>query len=126
MNFDCLNQDSFAIYATKNYDTRACSSLEEYNSDLRRLNNVKRLILRHIRDNDDIDPRCLLNHIIVLTNVFGVTPTTKMLFFICPEETHSVLKSVLEFLKFLPDRIGEVDLMKIESDQDIINRLKEI
>jgi len=126
MNFDKLNQESFAIYATKNYDTRACSSLAEYNSDLRRLNNVKRLILRHIRDQNDIDPRCLLNHIIILTNVFGATPTSKMLFFICPPECHAVLKSVLCFLNVLPDRIGEVNLPKIKADRSIINTLKEI
>jgi len=126
MDFDKLTEDTFLIYATKHYDTRSCSSLEEFNADLRRFQNVKRLFLRYIRDHESINLRMLLNHIVIINNIFGVIPTTKMLFFFCPPETHSALKTALIYLEIIPDIIGEVDLDDISGDPVLINSLEAI
>jgi len=126
MDFDKLTPENFAIYATKNYDTRTCSSLEEFNSDLRRFQNVKRLLLRYVRERESINPRMLLNHIVILNNIFGPTPTSKMLFFFCPTETHSILLTALEFLNILPENIGDVNLKDVTSDSILLNTLEEL
>ena len=94
--FDNLNDDNFLIYAMKAYESPN-TILSEFEDDLKRIKYVKRLIKKY-KLTGDLRERLILNHIIVLSNVFGVEPTVRMLFFKFDEEDYHILKTFLLFL----------------------------
>ena len=125
-----LNDESFLIYAAKNYD-RPHILQSEFEDDLARIKYIKRL-LRKYRQTDDFKERLVLNHIIILSNVFGVHSTVNMLCFKIDEEDYPALKTILLFLNFMPDRF-DVSFNKyilkqedITIDLKIAKRLREI
>jgi len=126
MEFRRITQDNFLIYATKMYDNPHCVSVDEFNDDLRRFSSIKRLLLRLTRNDDKVNLRMLLNHIMIITNVFGNFPAVRLLYVYCPEETYSFLTSIFAFLSILPKEIPEVDLSSIALNAPIINKLKEL
>jgi len=123
MKFDLITDKNFLIYATKKYDNPQCSSVDEFNEDLRRFSSVKRLLLRLARKDESVNIRMLLNHIIILDNIFGNVAAARMMFFYCEEHTHTYLKSFLLFLNILPDNIPEVNIKEIPINTEIINKL---
>lgn len=97
---DNLCDDNFMIYAMKAYDKPNCI-MSEFEEDLKRIKYVKRLIKRY-KVTGDLKERLILNHIIVLSNVFGVEAAVKMLFYKITKEDHDILKTFLIFLNFMP------------------------
>ena len=76
MNFEDLNEENFILYAMKNYENNQCLSEKDFNNDLKIFKYIRRLLNRY--DNGgDIKVRLILNHLIMLTNVFPVTVTTR-------------------------------------------------
>jgi len=126
MEFIKLTPKNFTLYATKMYENPQCSSMDEFNEDLRRFSSVKRLLLRLSRKDDSVNIRMLLNHIIILDNLFGNEAATRMLFFYCDECTYPYLKSFLLFLNILPQYIAEVNIQELPADQATINKLKNL
>jgi hypothetical protein len=125
MSFNCLSEENFIMYAMKMYNNPQCKNLEEFYEDLDRIKYVKRLLHKYI-NRGVLRERLILNHIIVLTNLFTPTGSTKMLFFKLDEDMHSPLKTFLLYLNHLPDEIEEVPLSMIETDLFITKRLREI
>tara|TARA_R110000824_G_scaffold140419_2_gene306318 strand:- start:30 stop:407 length:378 start_codon:yes stop_codon:yes gene_type:complete len=125
MSFNCLSEENFIMYAMKMYNNPQCKNLEEFYEDLDRIKYVKRLLHKYI-NRGVLRERLILNHIIVLTNLFTPTGSTKMLFFKLDENMHSPLKTFLLYLNHLPDEIEEVPLSMIETDLFITKRLREI
>lgn len=99
MLFD-LNDGNFLIYAAKNYD-RPHILQSEFEDDLKRIKYVKRL-LRKYRQCGDMKERLVLNHIIIISNVFGVEATVNMLFFKVDKEDYPILKTFLIYLDYMP------------------------
>jgi hypothetical protein len=97
---DDLNSDNFLLYAIKAYD-KPNAIQSEFEEDIKRIKYVKRLIKRY-RSTGDLKERLILNHIIILANVFGVEATVRMLFFKLDEEDYNVLKTFLVFLEYMP------------------------
>jgi len=129
MSFDDLNSDNFLLYAMKAYDKPNCI-ISEFKEDMKRFNYLKRLFFRYRRDSE-IKERLVINHIIVLTNVFGIEPTVRILFLKLPKEDYPALKTYLLFLNFMPDRIKGVagkDIISsdIPLDLDVVNVLRKI
>ena len=98
-----INDESFLIYAAKNYD-RPHILQSEFEDDLKRIKYVKRL-LRKYRQTGEFKERLVLNHIIILGNVFGVEATTNMLFFKVDPEDYPLLKTLLIYLNYMPSRL---------------------
>lgn len=98
-----LNDDSFLIYAARHYD-RPHIIQSEYEDDLSRIKYVKRL-LRKYKQTGEFKERLVLNHIIILGNVFGVEATVNMLFFKIDKEDYPVLKTILLYLNYLPSHL---------------------
>ena len=98
-----LNDDSFLIYAAKHYD-RPHIIQSEFEDDLKRIKYTKRL-LRKYRQSGEIKERLLLNHVIIIANVFGVEAATNMLFFKVDPEDYSLLKTILIYLNYLPTHL---------------------
>jgi hypothetical protein len=98
-----LCDDNFLIYAIKSYD-RPHILQSEFEDDLKRIKYVKRL-LRKYRQTGEFKERLVLNHVIVLANVFGVEATVNMLFYKVDPEDYPLLKTILIFLNYLPKRL---------------------
>ena len=103
MQFE-LTEDNFIMYAVKNYDNPGCRGMEEFYDDLKRFKYIKRL-LRKYNVGKDLRERLILNHIIVLGNLFGVEATTKMLFFKIEKKFWSQIKTFLVFLNYMPMKV---------------------
>ena len=129
MQFE-LTEDNFIMFAVKNYDNPGCHGLDEFYDDLKRFKYIKRLLRKH-NVGKDLKERLILNHIIVLGNLFGVEATTKMLFFKLEKKFWSQIKTFLVFLNFMPLKVivsaGVIILdADILLDEDILETLKKI
>jgi len=125
MDFSKLNNNNFILYVSKYYENPQCDSMDEFNEDLNRIKYIKRLLRKYIKTGI-LRERLILNHLIILQNVFGPKVTSRILFFKVDEELYSELKTFLVYLKYLPDNIPEVDLEKIPLDNKIVSALREI
>jgi len=125
MDFSKLNNNNFILYVSKYYENPQCNSMDEFNEDLNRIKYIKRLLRKYIKTGI-LRERLILNHLIILQNVFGPKVTSRILFFKVDEELYSELKTFLVYLKYLPDSIPEVDLEKIPLDNKIVSALREI
>ena len=104
-----LTEDNFLIYAMNHYDNPQCHSIEEFEEDLRRFLYLKKLFSRY-RNNGELRERLILNHIIVLYNIFGEA-ATDMLFFKLDKEYESSLATFLVYLNRLPEeRLGDIPI----------------
>ena len=119
MAFETLNNENWIMYAIKAYE-KPNYVLSEFKDDLKRINYLKRLFRRY-RKQSDIKERLVLNHLIVLTNVFGPIVTSRLLFFKVAEEDHSILKTYLTFLNIMPDKIVGIEGKDIHSSSIQIN-----
>ena len=119
--FEELSDDNWMMYASKYYRNVQCTSVEEFYDDLQRFKYLKRLFKRYL-NNDDLQERLILNHIIVLNNVFGIEETNKMLFYKIDKDQWPILKTFLVYLNFL----SEDAYVEIPLDQNIIKVLRAI
>jgi hypothetical protein len=103
---DNLNDDNFMLYAMKAYD-KPNAIVSEFEEDLKRIKYVKRLINRY-KDTGELKERLILNHIIILSNVFGVESTVRMLFYKLDVGDYIILKTFLLFLNFMPKYINGI------------------
>jgi hypothetical protein len=122
-----LTSDNFMLYALKQYDNSCCTGMKEFLDDLNRFKYIKRL-LRRYEKTGKISERLVLNHLILLHNVFhgALLP---MLFFQFDEKYWPQIKTFLVFLSYLPDgyQVNEdVFEADIPLDQTIIQKLRRI
>lgn len=113
-----LNNDNFFLYATKMYNNSNCTSLDEFYEDLSRIKYIKRLLLR-FKKGGELKERLVLNHIIILQNIFGVEASVRILFFKLNQELHSPLKSFLIYLNYLPVHCPEASIDDIQTDHRV-------
>ena len=129
MSFDDLTTENITLYAVKAYDKPNCI-MSEFKEDMKRFNYVKRLLLRY-RKFDELRERLVLNHLVVIYNVFGPEPATRILFYRIPKEDWSALKTYLLFLSYMPDVVKGIkghDILSsdIAVDLKIAEVLREI
>jgi len=123
-----ITESNFVMYAMKNYDNPHCIDIEEFNDDLKRIKYIKRLLNRHATTTV-LKERLILNHIILLYNVFSIEAATRMLFFKIEPKLWPSLKTFLVFLNYMPERISAVmeqDIIStdIPINMDIANKLR--
>ncbi len=120
MNFEKLDETNFLLYAAKHYDNPSCFDTLEFYEDLNRFKYLKRLFSRY-EETGELKERLILNHIIVIYNLFGVEASTRMLFFKL-KDFHSLLTPFLIFLNFLPERVFNIGIEgKTINTSDIIH-----
>ena len=119
--FDNLTKDNIVLYAIKHYHNPSCEGINEFYDDMKRFKYIKRLF-RKYKDSGVLKERLILNHIIVLDNLFGADAASTLLFFKLEQEYWPALKSFLTFLSIMPEN----DLIYINSDPVIDLKLKEI
>ena len=104
MDFKQLTKDNFMLYAMGNYSNPDCVGMNEFNEDLCKIKYVKRLLKKYSRSGK-LRPILLLNHLVILGNVFGATPTSRMLFYKLESDIHPQLKTVLLYLNYISERM---------------------
>ena len=98
-----LTEDNFLLYAAKNYDNPQCVSIEEFNSDLKRINYIKKLCTK-FKEGRGNYTHLLLNHVIALYNLFGPIATSRMLYLKAGHH-FDILKPILIHLGIMPETI---------------------
>lgn len=124
-----LNELSFDLLAVQHYD-KPSTLKSEIETDLKRVKYIKRLI-RKYKASGELKERLILNHIIILANVFGVEFTVKMLFFKLDITCYPILKTFLVYLNYMPDEINTIHGHTIRSsdihlDSNVVNILRKI
>ena len=121
-----LNENNFLLFAMNHYDNPQCHSLEEFDEDLKKFLYLKKLITRYKKDND-LKERLILNHIIVLYNVFGIN-ATRMLFYKVDKEYWDVLVTFLIYLGHMPESLPEYNIIlsDIKLDEKVIAVLRKL
>lgn len=129
MNLE-LTEDNFILYAMKHYDNPSCSGIAEFYDDLKRFRYLKRLFKKY-KAGSSLKERLILNHIVVLHNLFGAS-TVKMLFFKIDVKHWPQLKTFLTFLSYMPvgfvAKSAEVEMQgyEIPLDDKVANALGKI
>ena len=120
--FDKLTAKNFNLFASHHYDDPQCSSIEEFEEDLRRFRYLKRLLYRY-HEYGEIRERLMVNHIICIFNVFGFDPAVRMLKFKIKEPNYwSSIKTILLYLNYI-DEGWEVET---PIDDKLVNLLRDL
>lgn len=119
--FKKITSENVLMFALKHYDNPQCEGEKEFYDDLKRFKYIKRL-LRKYEDQGVLKERLILNHIIVLYNVFGADAASTLLFFKIEKLHWSQVKSFLLFLHMIP----EGELPEIEEDKNVTEILRKI
>jgi len=127
--FEDLTEDNFQLFAMKYYDNPHCTDLLEFHDDLRRIRYVKRLFKKY-KDTGELKERLILNHLVVLYNMFESRAMTRMLYQKL-DGYHSYLKPFLIMLNYWPTDLGLVNGKKIIDsniplDYGIVQALRKI
>ena len=101
MIFYELNEDNFLLFAIKNYENPQAVTKEDFDKDLNHFKYIKRLLKRY-KNTSLLKSHLLLNHFIILYNIFGEA-TTPMLFFKIEKELWPAMKTFIMFLGKLPE-----------------------
>jgi len=101
MIFNELNEDNFLLFAIKNYENPQAVTKEDFERDLNHFKYIKRLLKRY-KKSGDLKTHLILNHFIILYNIFGEA-TTPMLFFKIEKELWSSIKAFIIFMNRLPE-----------------------
>lgn len=117
--FDDLSDDNFVMYAVKCYTSPSCL-MSEFEGDIKRTKYLKRLFRRY-KVTKILKERLILNHLILLNNVFGPEPTSRILFYRVDERDYDILKTFLIYLNLMPDVIKGIKGKNINSSDIQIN-----
>ena len=120
MKFDELNEDTYILFAIKHYENPHCVTREDFDEDLKRFKYLKRLLKRYVRGGQ-LRIHLIINHLIILYNVFGEA-ATPLLFYKLEREYWCILKTILSYLNKYP--IGM--LPELAVDPDIQDELDQI
>jgi len=121
-----IDESNFLILAMKFYDNNQCFSLQEFEEDLNRFLYLKKLLNRYLTKGE-LKERLIVNHLIILFNLFGVA-TVDFLFHKIDKDSWGILTTFLIYLDRMPDKIPTIGLnvADIMPDEVVIQRLREL
>ena len=124
-----ITESNFLLIAMHNYDNSQCVNIAEFEEDLKRFGYLKKLFGRY-KDGGELKERLIINHLIVIYNVFGIEAATKLLF-LKMDNYGSYLKPFLLFLNYCPDIVYKVEgrnimTSEIGMDSKIVEKLRKI
>ena len=123
MIFNELNSDNFLLFAIKHYENPQAVTKEDFEKDLNHFKYIKRLLKRY-RNTGELKVPLLINHFIVLYNIFGEA-ATPMLFFKIEKELWSTMKTFILFLNKIPE-YPKCYLHDIPVDLNCLKQLQKI
>ena len=119
--YEKITNANVMMFAVRHYDNPQCEGEKEFHDDMKRFKYIKRL-LRKYNDQCILKERLILNHIIILNNVFGPDACATLLLFKIQKEYWSTLKSFLIFLNTISDE----ELLDIEINQEVLDTLRKL
>jgi len=123
MRFNELNEDNYLLFAIKNYNNPQAVTKDDFFEDLKRFKWIKRLLRRYKKEGE-LKTHLLINHFIILYNVFG-DAATPLLFYKIDREFWGVIKTFVVYLDRLPD-YPHTEVHDIEIDNFCLDKLKSI
>jgi hypothetical protein len=123
MRFDELNESNYMIFAIKFYNNPQAVTREDFETDLKRIRYVKRLLKRY-KNTGELKVHLILNHLIVLFNVFDEA-TIPLLFYNLEKDLWPYIKSFLMFLNRIPE-YPKSNLQEIVEDEYCLSQLQQI
>ena len=121
VDFSTLTPENINMFAIKHYNNPSCVDEQEFLDDMKRFKYLKRLF-RKYDTSKELKMRLIINHIIILANVFGVEAATTLLFFKIEKNHWSILKSFLIFLHYMPEN----DLIEVPINHQVMGKLGQI
>ena len=119
--FEKITKKNWLFYAIKNYNVPNLDSEQEFYEDVKRFKYLKRLF-RKYKTTGELKTRLVLNHIIVLSNVFGNEAAATLLLFKIEREYWPILKTFLQYLNItLPE-----ELPNIKVNKTLLSNLEEL
>lgn len=123
MRFDELNEGNYLLFAIKFYNNPQAVTRDDFESDLKRIRYIKRLLKRY-KNTGELKVHLILNHLIVLFNVFD-DATIPLLFYHLEEDLWSSIKSFLVFLNRVPE-YPKTKINEIVVDENCLKQLQSI
>ncbi len=123
MRFDELNEDNYLLFAIKFYDNPQSITMEDFQSDLKRIRYVKRLLKKY-KNTGELKVHLILNHLIILFNVFN-DAAIPLLFYNLEKELWPSIKSFLIFLNRFPE-YPRTQIHDIKEDEECLIQLQAI
>lgn len=117
--YEKITSENVMMFAIKNYNNSQAGGEEEFHDDLKRIKYIKRLFKRY-SETQELRERLLLNHFIVLKNMFGADAAITLLLFKIEKEHWSLLKTFLVYLNMLKEN----ELSDIEVDDNVLTKLE--
>jgi len=119
--FDELTEETFLLFAARHYYNPKCIDADEFFEDIKRFKYIKRLINKYF-ESGNLSVNLLLNHIVVVFNVFDIGPGLKLLEYKFDKKYWTVIKPIIVFLKVVPnDKYTDIAM-----DKNVINELRKI
>ena len=123
MRFDELNESNYMLFAIKFYDNPQAVPKDDFESDLKRIRYIKRLLKRY-KNTGELKIHLIMNHLIILFNVFK-DAAVPLLFYNLEEDLWPIVKSFLVFLKRIPE-YPKTKVDTIDIDQNVIKQLNNL
>ena len=119
--FNELTEKNLFLYAAKHYKNPNFSDIDDFYEDLKRFKYIKRLLNRYI-ESDELSERLILNHLIVVFNMFGIEAALEILNLKLEDKHWPVMKPFLVFLKYITNE----QYTGITMDPNVIEILRKI
>ena len=121
VDFSKLTPENINMFAMKHYDNPSCVDEKEFLDDMKRFKYLERLF-RKYDTSKELKMRLIINHIVILANVFGVDAATTLLFFKIEKNHWPLLKTFLVFLQYMPEN----DLIDVPITHEVMGKLGQI
>ena len=115
-----LNEDNLILFLMKHYDNPGCSGIQEFHDDVKRFKYVRRLFKKY-EEQQLLRERLIINHLVVLNNLFGIDTVTQVLLYKIDQKHHSYLKTFMLYLNMNTDKIDDISI-----DDTIANKLRNL
>jgi|TARA_R110002049_G_scaffold226028_2_gene398067 hypothetical protein len=119
--YENITTENVMMFAIKHYDNPQCEGEKEFHDDMKRFKYIKRLLRKH-KESGILKERLLLNHIIILNNLFGPEACVTLILFKIQREYWETLKSFLLYLNIL----REDELLEIIANQEVLEVLRKL
>jgi hypothetical protein len=123
MRFDELNESNYLLFAIKFYNNPQSVTRDDFETDLKRIRYIKRLLKRY-KNTGELKTHLILNHLIILFNVFNEA-AVPLLFYNLEKELWPYIKSFLIFLNRIPE-FPKSELDNIDTDIECLSQLQSI
>ncbi len=119
--YEKITSANVTMFAIKHYDNPQCEGEKEFHDDMKRFKYIKRL-LRKYHETGVLKERLILNHIIIINNLFGPDACVTLLLFKIQREYWETLKAFLLFLNIL----REDELIDVKAKQEVVEVLRKL